>query len=148
MDVYRTDEEQVEALRKWWLENGKSVIAGIVIGFSAIFGWRAWQDHTIVQAEAARVECHTNMNPVLLKPCTDTGAQVIAGIISVKHCAGKLVSGQVYCRIVKSWLRLNLNNTAPFDRKPNHATLTQQAGGPKGIIDGTDAKVFKSMDPI
>jgi adenosylcobyric acid synthase len=31
----------------------------------------------VVQAEAARVECHTNMNPVLLKPCTDTGAQVI-----------------------------------------------------------------------
>lgn len=56
MDVYRTDEEQVEALRKWWLENGKSVIAGIVIGFSAIFGWRAWQDHTIVQAEAASSE--------------------------------------------------------------------------------------------
>ena len=31
----------------------------------------------VVQAEAARVELHTNMNPVLLKPCTDTGAQVI-----------------------------------------------------------------------
>ena len=39
MDVYRTDEEQVEALRKWWLENGKSIIAGIVIGLSAIYGW-------------------------------------------------------------------------------------------------------------
>jgi len=31
----------------------------------------------VVQAEAARVELHTDMNPVLLKPCTDTGAQVI-----------------------------------------------------------------------
>jgi adenosylcobyric acid synthase len=31
----------------------------------------------VVQAEAAGVELHTNMNPVLLKPCTDTGAQVI-----------------------------------------------------------------------
>ena len=30
-----------------------------------------------VQAEAARVPPHTDMNPVLLKPNTDTGAQVI-----------------------------------------------------------------------
>jgi adenosylcobyric acid synthase len=31
----------------------------------------------VVQAEAARVPIHVDMNPVLLKPCTDTGAQVI-----------------------------------------------------------------------
>ncbi|MBI5443542.1 MAG: cobyric acid synthase [Deltaproteobacteria bacterium] len=31
----------------------------------------------VVQAEAARVEPHTDMNPVLLKPTTDVGAQVI-----------------------------------------------------------------------
>lgn len=30
-----------------------------------------------VQAEAARAEMHVDMNPVLLKPCTDTGAQVV-----------------------------------------------------------------------
>ena len=31
----------------------------------------------VVQAEAARVKPHTDMNPVLLKPCADTGAQVV-----------------------------------------------------------------------
>jgi adenosylcobyric acid synthase len=31
----------------------------------------------IVQAEAARIVPHVDMNPVLLKPCTDTGAQVV-----------------------------------------------------------------------
>lgn len=31
----------------------------------------------VVQAEACRVECHTDMNPVLLKPNTDKTAQVI-----------------------------------------------------------------------
>lgn len=31
----------------------------------------------VVQAEAAGVEPHTDMNPVLLKPTTDTGAQVV-----------------------------------------------------------------------
>ena len=56
MDIYRTEEEQVEALKKWWQENGKSIVAGLVIGFSAIFGWRAWQDHIQTHAEAASSE--------------------------------------------------------------------------------------------
>ena len=30
-----------------------------------------------VQAEAAGVPCHTDMNPLLLKPCTDRTAQVV-----------------------------------------------------------------------
>lgn len=55
MDVYRTEEEQVEAIKKWWHENGKSIVAGIVIGITAIFGWRAYQNHTAMQAEAASI---------------------------------------------------------------------------------------------
>lgn len=53
MDVYKTEEEQVEAIKKWWHENGKSIIAGVVLGITAIFGWRAYDSHTALQAEAA-----------------------------------------------------------------------------------------------
>ena len=53
MDVYSTEEEQVEAIKKWWNENGKSIIAGIIIGITAIFGWRGYENHTAMQAKAA-----------------------------------------------------------------------------------------------
>ena len=53
MDIYQTEEEQVEALKKWWQENGKSAIFGVVLGLGAIFGWREWQDYEIGQAAAA-----------------------------------------------------------------------------------------------
>ncbi len=53
MDGHRTDEEQIEALKKWWGENGISVVGGIIIGLAAVFGWREWQDYQIAQAEAA-----------------------------------------------------------------------------------------------
>ncbi len=53
MEAYRTDEEQAEHLKKWWHENGKSIIGGIVIGLTAIFGWRAWQDHLVIQGQQA-----------------------------------------------------------------------------------------------
>jgi len=49
----RTDEEQIEHLKKWWEENGKSIIGGIALGLIAIFGWRGWQDHLVVQGENA-----------------------------------------------------------------------------------------------
>jgi predicted negative regulator of RcsB-dependent stress response len=53
LDVYNTEDEQVEAIKKWLGENGKSAIFGVVLGLSAIFGWRAWQSHEIEQAETA-----------------------------------------------------------------------------------------------
>jgi len=43
--MYETDEQQVEALKKWWKDNGNSIIAGILLGLGVIFGWRAWSDH-------------------------------------------------------------------------------------------------------
>ena len=53
MDIYRSEAEQVEALKTWWAENGGSAIFGVVLGLGAIFGYRAWQAHEVAQAEAA-----------------------------------------------------------------------------------------------
>lgn len=53
MDPYRTEEEQVEALKKWWQENGKSITAGVVIGLVSIFGWRGYSQHVDVQNQIA-----------------------------------------------------------------------------------------------
>ncbi|MEX2353464.1 MAG: tetratricopeptide repeat protein [Gammaproteobacteria bacterium] len=53
MDVYKTEDEQLETFKKWWAENGKSAVFGIVLGLGGIFGWRAWQANIISQAEAA-----------------------------------------------------------------------------------------------
>jgi len=53
LEGYKTDEEQVEQLKKWWNENGKSIVGGITLGLVAIFGWRGWQDHLVVQGENA-----------------------------------------------------------------------------------------------
>ena len=50
-----TDDEQVEKLKKWWQENGRSVIAGIIIGVGGLFGYRYWIDYQESQAEAASV---------------------------------------------------------------------------------------------
>lgn len=44
MDGY-TDDEQVEKIKQWWAENGKSIIAGVVLGVGALLLWRGWLDY-------------------------------------------------------------------------------------------------------
>ena len=43
MESYRTEEEQVEALRRWWNENGRSTLFVIVVVLAGTFGWQGWQ---------------------------------------------------------------------------------------------------------
>ena len=53
MAEFNNEEEQLEALKEWWKENGRSVIAGIVLGAAALFGYKFWQDYRVEQAREA-----------------------------------------------------------------------------------------------
>lgn len=56
MEIYETEQDQVEALKKWWKENGRSVIAGLVIGLGGISGWKFWtayQENQAIKASTA-----------------------------------------------------------------------------------------------
>lgn len=55
MDIYQSEDEQVEAIRRWWIENGKAVVIGIVIALAVVFGWRTWVKHNEAQAEGASI---------------------------------------------------------------------------------------------
>jgi predicted negative regulator of RcsB-dependent stress response len=50
VEIYESDREQVEALRKWWKENGGSIIIGVVLGLGAVVGWRTWRGYEQAQA--------------------------------------------------------------------------------------------------
>ena len=64
MDVNLSEEEQVEELKKWWKENGKSVIAGIVLGLGGVFGWQYWTQHERGIAERASFQFEQLRNSV------------------------------------------------------------------------------------
>lgn len=55
---YETDDERAEAIKKWWKENGLSVLVGVGIGLGTIFGWRIWTDYreTVGQQASAAFE--------------------------------------------------------------------------------------------
>lgn len=53
MEGYESEKEQIEALKKWWKENGSSAITGVLLGLAVIFGGKAWFSYQQRQNEAA-----------------------------------------------------------------------------------------------
>lgn len=54
--AYSIEEEQeINQLKDWWKENGKTIIIAFILGVGGMFGWRYWQAHQaekIAQASA------------------------------------------------------------------------------------------------
>lgn len=53
MSELRTDEEQAELIKKWWSENGTSLLATVAVAAAGFFGWNTWQDTKQAEGEAA-----------------------------------------------------------------------------------------------
>ena len=49
MEIYQTEEQQVEAIKSFWNENGNSIIAGLVIGFAGFIGFGYYKDNKYQQ---------------------------------------------------------------------------------------------------
>lgn len=88
MSSYLSEEEQVEALKKWWKENGTSVITGALLGFAIIFGWQGWNAYQTSQGEGASI-LYTTMENQL------AGGDSEAGIQTAKRLVGEF-GGSVY----------------------------------------------------
>ena len=53
MEIYDTEEEQLEAVKRWWKENSQSTIIGLSLGVAIVLGVNFWQEHNKSQAEQA-----------------------------------------------------------------------------------------------
>jgi predicted negative regulator of RcsB-dependent stress response len=56
VEQFETEDQQVEAIKKWWRENGQSIIVGIVLGLTVMIGWRWWHNQQREIADAASFE--------------------------------------------------------------------------------------------
>lgn len=45
MEVYSNENEQVDALKNFFAQNGKALVVGVVLGVGALLGWRYWSHH-------------------------------------------------------------------------------------------------------
>lgn len=55
-EIYETEQEQIEAVKRWWDENGRSVIVGLVLGVCALLAWNGWNSYVQQRNENASLE--------------------------------------------------------------------------------------------
>lgn len=65
MAEHLSEEEQLEALKRWWSENGTSTVVGVILAISGYLGWGFWQDKQQADAEAASASYETLMEAVV-----------------------------------------------------------------------------------
>lgn len=51
-----SDKEQIEMLKKWWNDYGKSILLAIIIGVGVGYGWRYYKEEKVISTrEASRL---------------------------------------------------------------------------------------------
>ena len=55
MEQFATEEQQVEAIKRFWKEHGTAIIVGAALGLGGLWGWRAYSEAQIETKEAASV---------------------------------------------------------------------------------------------
>lgn len=75
MELYDSEEQQVEAIKSWWQENGKAVIIGTIVGLSAIGGWNYYQS-SVQQAQEAASASYDKVMTTLTSNGADAQDQV------------------------------------------------------------------------
>ncbi len=79
MSDYETEEQQVEALKQWWKENGKSVLLGVILGVAGIFSWRGWISYQNSQAVTAS-EIFTKITEAMVSGDSEAVNTMAAGL--------------------------------------------------------------------
>jgi len=73
MDSNLTDEEKLAVIKKWWRDNGGSIVTGIVLGLAILFGTKAWFSYQEKTAQQA-----SNLFAALMNAMESDNAAVVA----------------------------------------------------------------------
>ena len=91
MADHMQDEADLEALKRWWDENGKGIIAAVVVAVLGTVGWQQYQGFTVSQAEAAS-DLYATMLAIQLEDGDAAQFTALAEELKAEH------SGSTYAR--------------------------------------------------
>ena len=74
MAELRTEEEQVEALKSWWKENGKSTLLWVAVAIAGALGWKSWNQYQDNYAGGASAIYENILSPVAMGASLDDAA--------------------------------------------------------------------------
>lgn len=87
MSVHLSEEEQLEVLKRWWKEYGKTIVIAIVVAVAGYFAFVAWQNQQREQKESASAKYEDLLAIVNVQPGQTLSEQNRATAV---HLAGEL----------------------------------------------------------
>lgn len=87
MSVHLSEEEQLEVLKRWWKDYGRTIIIAVLVVVVGYFGFTTWQDQKRQAAEKASVMYEELLKLVNVEPGKTISD---ADKATVTHLAGQL----------------------------------------------------------
>ena len=75
--MYDTDEEQIEAMKKWWLQNGNMLIVAILVSALGYFGFSYYKSSMLESKESASASYQQLLN-IATVPTSDLDTEAVA----------------------------------------------------------------------
>ena len=155
MEIYSTEEQQAEAIKRFFRENGVSLALGIVIGLGGLYGWKYYNQSKITSAEIASNAYNelVESGEVLTKSDSfiaengDSNYAALAAFVAAKEAVEK---GEFETAVTKlTWLQDNVQNpelkaTAILRLARVQAQLTQYDAALK-TLSQTTPEAFKAQ---
>ena len=152
-DRFDSEEEQIDAIKTWWKENGRVITIGLVLGLGGVFGWSYWQKYATEKAERASViyeeavnwassRDYTQSNELadtLMRDYPDSGYAAFAGLIRASNAFAENHpdEAQSFLQwVVENAHRLDLKNLARL-RVARLAADKQEYVGALSVLDET-----------
>lgn len=85
MEIYSTEEQQVDAIKQFWKDYGSSIVIGAVVGLGGLYSWNYYSDYKVAQAQVASETFQAVSNSVK----TDTTMLAAAESFAQEHASQK-----------------------------------------------------------
>lgn len=126
MDEFSSEQEQVDALRKWWAENGKVIFFGIGLGILGLFGWNRYQNN-LEQTAAQASTVYSRLLDAVSRGDTDVA------VASQNELDRDFSSTPYAAQGLLAMARLHLDNGQPDSARDALAILVE-ANAPAELI--------------
>ncbi|MBQ0212025.1 tetratricopeptide repeat protein [Proteus vulgaris] len=91
MEVYSTENEQVDAIKQFIKNYGLTIVLAAVIGFGGVFGWKYWQSHQTNRLQES-AGAFATVSEALAKPTPENIALAEKFVTDTNDVYGALAS--------------------------------------------------------
>lgn len=123
METYQTEEQQVEAIKRFWNENGNALIAGVVIGLGSFAGYGWYTDHKAEQETLVAESYMSNVekNATNTKVFNQTGEKFVAEHGDSSYASLTLLAMAKAVTEHKDWAQAAKYLTSAAEKAPTEA---------------------------